>query len=205
MKVNARESISTYRRGTCLFFPRLEHNYCWTARPMCCPSSHCLVARAHRCQWEKKAPRAQRRMETEFLQEAPLTTTSNNSFQLERRLEICQNRFQHPSLPLICFSRGMEIGTARCWPTPCCYAPWARHLSKLLIERDGNSACRSSAAWGGKDHLVTELGINSLETFLFWGNSLGTEWVVELCKVTEMWVFQRQQNKESNVNHTRFN
>lgn len=83
----------------------------------------------------------------------------------------------------------MEIGIVRCWFILCCYVFWVRYFSKFFIERDGNLVCRSLAVWGGKDYFVIELGINFLEIFLFWGNLLGIEWVVEFCKVIEMWVF----------------
>lgn len=132
---------------------------------LCCPSPHPLVARVHRCQWDKEATRTPRGTETEFLQEAPLRTASNNSFQLEETLEICQNRFQHPSLPLICFSRGMETAAASYWHTPCWYAHWARHLRKLLMKRDSIWAPRRSLVWGGKDHPATGLGINLWKHF----------------------------------------
>lgn len=41
----------------------------------------------------EKAARAQKGMETEFLQESPVRTTSNNSFPLDRGLEIYQTDF----------------------------------------------------------------------------------------------------------------
>ena len=91
-------------------------HYRWTARPLL-SSPHSSAPRVHRCWWDEEATRAPRGMEMESVQEAPLRTPSNNSFQLERRLEICQNQFQHPSLPLICFSRGMETAAARRWHT----------------------------------------------------------------------------------------
>lgn len=116
--------------------------------------SSCLSSWVHSgiCQWERKASRAQRGMETEFLQDAPLRSTSNNSFQLEKGLEICQKRFQHPSLPLICFLRGMEVSAVRRWCAPC----WSAHWAARSLRRKGPP--------------VTELGINSLEIFLFVGN-----------------------------------
>lgn len=41
----------------------------------------------------EKPVMAQRGMETEFLQETPVRTASNNSFPLDRGLEICQTDF----------------------------------------------------------------------------------------------------------------
>lgn len=47
----------------------------------------------------EKAARAQRGTETEFLQESPGRTASNDSFPLDRGLEICQTDFGIHHLP----------------------------------------------------------------------------------------------------------
>lgn len=77
----------------------------------------------------EKAARAQRGMETEFLQESPVRTTSNNRFPLDRGLKICQTDFGVHHFP--------EYGSLEAWKLGLQDA--GAHQAKMPTEQDASS------------------------------------------------------------------
>jgi hypothetical protein len=90
----------------------------------------------------EEAAWAQRGRNTEFPQETPLSTTSNNSFQLEEKLEICQISSQHYHVPQSASPDAWKL----CYliPSPPCWqASWAGHCRKPTWDT-GDTPLRNS-------------------------------------------------------------
>lgn len=77
---------------------------------MCCPS-HPLVARVHRCWWERKLQGLRGGWKWNSYKRHQKEPPPTTAF-MRQRIRDLSNRFWHLSFPLICFPRGMGLQDA---------------------------------------------------------------------------------------------